>query len=356
MDNKKLILHEIQVKDYEQVVEVVNEEVHLHGIIAIHSTWLGPACGGIRAYPYSSFDAAMTDALRLAKGMTYKSAVAHAGTGGGKSVIIVDEEHPKSKEMLLAFAEAINSFEGRYFCGEDMGITLDDLATMHQVTPYIVGLTIPGSSGDPSRFTARGGVRGIQAVCQKLWGNPSVQGKRIAIQGLGSVGMKLMQMLFWEGAELIVTDINPILVEEAVNYWGATSVSSEQIFQIDCDIFSPCAIGGIVNAKTIPQLKCRAIAGIANNQLLTDEDGEMLIKKNILYAPDFVINAGGLINISSEIGREGYHPALARNRVDHLYEVLLSIFEQAEKSGKSTHQIALEMANYSLNEPIRKIG
>jgi leucine dehydrogenase len=344
MNHQALILREIQVSGYEQVFEIKNEEAKLHGIIAIHNTRLGPACGGIRLYPYASFEEALIDALRLSEGMTYKSAVAQTGTGGGKTVIIRDQAHPKSKKMLLALAEAINFFEGRYYGGEDMGMTEADLLIMREVTPYIVGLCIPGSSGDPSRFTARGGFKGIQAVCQKLWGNPSIRGKKVAIQGLGAVGMKLMKLLFWEGAELLVTDVNPSIVEEAVHYWGAKSVPPEQIYQVECDIFSPCAIGGILNSKTIPQLKCRAVAGVANNQLLNDEDGEILMARNILYAADFVINAGGLINISEEIGGKRYHPALARERVDHLYEVLLSIFEHSEKSGKSPHRVAIEMA------------
>jgi leucine dehydrogenase len=356
MRNKELILRELKIEDFEQVVEVINEAAHLHAIIAIHSTHLGPACGGIRAYPYTSFDQALTDVLRLAKGMTYKSAVAETGTGGAKSVLILNKLYPKSEEMLLAFADAVNAFKGRYYGGEDMGITPADLLIMHQLTPYVVGLTIPGSSGDPSVFTARGAYRGIQAVCQKLWKNSSVRGKKIAIQGLGSVGMKLIQHLFWAGAHLIVTDVNPSLVEEAINRWGATGVASDQIFQVECDIFSPCAIGGILNSRTIPHLKCQAVAGVANNQLLTDEDSTRLVERHILYAPDFVINAGGLINISSEVGHQKYQPVLARNRIDHLYDLLLSIFDQAEKSGKSPHQIAIEIAEHHLHEPIRKFG
>lgn len=356
MKNSKLILKEIQVEGYEQVVEVINESAKLHGIIAIHSTRLGPSCGGIRAYPYTSFNQALTDVLRLAKGMTYKSAVAQTGTGGAKSVLILEKDQTKTTEMLLAFAEAINYFKGKYFGGEDMGITPEDLAIMREVTPYVVGLSILGSSGDPSIFTARGGFRGIQSVCQTLWGSPSVRGKKIAIQGLGSVGMKLIQHLFWEGAELIVTDINPFLVEEAVNHWGAVGVSPDQIFSTKCDIFSPCAIGGILNSETIPQLKCQAVAGVANNQLLMDEDGERLIQRKILYAPDFVINSGGLINISSEIKHEKYQPSLARDHIDQIYDLLLSIFAQAKKSGKSPHQVAIELADHYLNEPIRKIG
>lgn len=355
MKNKSLVLKEIPVEGYEQVVEVIDESVNLHGIVAIHSTHLGPACGGIRAYPYSSFDQALTDVLRLSKGMTYKSAVAQTGTGGAKSVLILQKSQPKTKELLMSFAEAINFFKGRYYGGEDMGITAADLAIMRQITPYVVGLVISESSGDPSTFTARGGFRGIQAVCKKIWGDPSVRGKKIAVQGLGSVGMKLIQHLFWEGAELIVTDINPLLVEEAVTHWGAKSVSPEEIYQIECDIFTPCAIGGILNAQTIPLLKCRAVAGIANNQLLKDEDGKALAERSILYAPDFVINAGGLINISSEVKHKKYDPIYSRDHVDHLYDVLISIFKWAERDGTSTHQVALEMAEHALHEPIKKV-
>jgi leucine dehydrogenase len=347
MEDSKLSINEIKVEGYEKVVEFKNEKAHLHAIIAIHNTTLGPACGGIRVYPYSTFDQALNDVLRLSKGMTLKGAVAQTGTGGGKSVLIVDKEG-KTKEMLLAFAEAINYFNGRYFGGEDMGMRLEDLELISQRTPYVAGLDRPRSSGDPSLFTARGGFRGIQAVCQKVWGAPSVRGKKIAVQGLGSVGMKLIQHLFWEGAELIVTDTNPSLIEHAVMQWGAKSVAPEEIYHVDCDIFSPCAIGAILNEKTIPLLRCRAIAGVANNQLLAEEDGARLLKRKILYAPDFVINAGGLINISSEIAKKKYEPQIAREKVDHLYDLLLSIFDASEKSSKTPHQIAVEIAEHNL--------
>lgn len=199
MGKKSLILREIPVKGYEKVTEVIDNESDLHGIIAIHSTLLGPGCGGIRAFPYASFDQAMTDVLRLAKGMTYKSALAQTETGGAKSVIILQKTQKKTDKLLLSFAKAINRLQGKYIGGEDMGITLQDLAIMREATPYVVGLSLAGSSGDPSNFTARGAYRGLQAVCTKLWDNPSLRGKRIAIQGLGSVGMKLLQHLFGKG-------------------------------------------------------------------------------------------------------------------------------------------------------------
>ncbi len=346
----KTILRPLEINGYEEVVEVINREAHLHAIIAIHSSKLGPACGGIRAYPYASFDQALTDVLRLSKGMTYKSALAQTETGGAKSVIILDKQFPKDKEMLLAFADALNQLGGRYFAGEDVGITVKDLDVMRAITPYVVGLSFKGSSGDPSLFTARGGFRGIQAVCTKLWGSPSVKGKRIAIQGLGSVGMKLVQHLFWEGAHLYVNDINDMLMDEAVNHWGAQPVSGENIYQIECDVYSPCALGGILNEQTISRLNCKAIAGVANNQLLKEEDGDRLFKRSILYAPDFAINAGGLINISNEVKKAPYSPNWARDKVDHLYDLLLSIFDISEQKKIPTHQVAIQMADERLNK------
>ena len=341
---KHLSRRKIAVPGFEQVVEFTEESVGMHAIIAIHNTELGPACGGIRAYYYSSFDEALADVLKLAHAMTYKSAIAQTKTGGGKSVLLLPKSCCKTEEMLLTFAEAINYFEGRYYAGEDMGITSEDVSLISKATPYVVGLTSAGFSGDPSPFYARGVFRGIEAVCQKLWGSSAIRGKKIAIQGLGSAGMKLVQLLFWEGAELIVADLNSRLVEKVVNGFEAVAVSPEDIFQVECDIFSPCAIGGVLNQETIPHMKCRAIAGIANNQLLHDEDEIRLIEKKILYAPDFVINAGGLINCCTDIGRQTYRPSLARHRVDAIYQRLLLIFERSEKTFKSPNQVAREIA------------
>ncbi len=349
MKNNDTVLKEIIVPGYEKILEIKNDKVGLHGIIAIHSTTLGPALGGIRVHPYPTFDQALNDVLRLSKGMTLKAAVAETGSGGGKGVIILDRTR-KSTELLSAYAHGIQSLQGKYYGAEDMGITPVDLEVMHRITPYVVGLNQAGCSGDPSIFTARGAYRGIQAVCQEIWGNPSVRGKKIAIQGLGAVGMKLIQHLFWNGAELIVSDTNRTLVEYAVMQWGAAALPADQIYQADCDIFSPCAMGGIINDKTISQFKCRAIAGSANNQLLTEEDGEKLIKKGILYAPDFVINAGGLLNVCAELKGEKYNPGYVREKVDHLYELLLTIFDESKKKHKGPHQVAIEIAERRLKE------
>lgn len=347
-----LSFEELKIEGFERVVVVKNEEAGLHAIIAIHNTTLGPALGGTRVFPYSTFDAALNDALRLAKGMTYKSAVSEVGTGGGKSVIIADYRVPKSKELLFAFADAVNSFEGKYICAEDVGMQPSDLATIHQRTRYSVG--VPEISGDPSRFTAYGGFRGVQAVCKKLWGSDSVAGRTVAIQGLGAVGTKLASHLFWNGARLIVTDIDEAAIRKAVRAFGAKVVSPEEILSTPCDILAPCALGAALNPQTIPTLNCQAVAGLANNQLLSHEDGEALYERGILYAPDYVINSGGLFNVCVELQKEGYDAAVARSHVDRIYDLLSTIFTLSEEKGISTNQVAEEIAEYNLTHGIGK--
>jgi leucine dehydrogenase len=347
-----LTFKELNIEGYERVVEAKGRG--LHAIIALHDTRLGPALGGIRAYPYSSFKEGLNDVLRLAKGMTYKAAVAETGTGGGKSIIFSGYTAPKPEEMLLAFAEAVNYFEGDYICAEDFGMHLADLATICQRTPYAVGVPTPKSCGDPSRFTAYGGFRGIEAVCKKLWGTDSVAGRTFAIQGLGSVGMRIASHLFWQGAHLIVADINHTLVEHAVAEFGARGVSPDEILSTSCDILVPCALGAILNPDTIPRLRCRAVAGLANNQLLSDQDGDTLFQRGILYAPDYVINSGGLLSVSVEIEPEGFNPKIARMHVDRIYTLLTTIFTLSDEKDHPTHRIAKEIAEHNLEQGVGK--
>jgi len=347
-----LTLNELEIEGFERIVEVKSEG--LHAIIAIHNTKLGPALGGIRAYPYASFERGLNDVLRLAKGMTYKAAVAETGTGGGKSIIFTDYAIPKSEGMLLAFAEAVNTFDGHYICAEDFGMHLMDLATICKRTPYAVGLPTPKSSGDPSRFTAYGGFRGIQAVCKKVWGSDSVAGRTFAIQGLGSVGMRVAYHLFWHGARLIVADINPSSIEMAVSDFGAKVVSPDEILSTQCDVLVPCALGAVINPDTIPHLRCQAIAGLANNQLLSDAEGDHLFQNGILYAPDYVINSAGLLAVCLEIEPEGFDPKTARQHADRIYDLLMKIFTLSEEKRVSTNQIAKEIAEYNLEHEIGK--
>ncbi|MFN0065304.1 MAG: Glu/Leu/Phe/Val dehydrogenase dimerization domain-containing protein [Chlamydiales bacterium] len=347
-----LEFHELNIEGYERVVEIREREVGLHAIVAIHDTTLGPALGGTRAYAYKSFDDALEDVLRLSEGMTYKAAIAESGTGGGKSVLIMDSHKPKSPALLEAFAEAVNYFEGTYICAEDIGMSVADLAMINKNTKYAVGL--PTSSGNPARFTAWGGFRGVQATCYKLFGSPSVSGRTFAIQGLGAVGMEIAGHLFWGGARLIVTDINQAVVDKAVRDFGAIAVSPEAIFGVECDVLVPCAMGGILNCETIPLLRCKAVAGLANNQLLTAEDGDALYKREILYAPDYVINAGGLLNVAVEIRNEGYNAIVARQSVDRIYDLIVSIFTLSAEKKVSTHRIANGIASDNIKKKIGK--
>jgi leucine dehydrogenase len=338
-----LVLEEVPVEGYKKVFKVTDEQTGLKAIICIHDNTLGPALGGTRIYPYPTFEAALTDVKRLAKGMTHKSSVAETGLGGGKSVIISDQKG-KTKEMLKSFAQAIEKLEGLYTAAEDVGCSLEDVTFLSQHTRYVVGVNHKKSSGNPAPFTGWGTYLGIQATLKKIFGIESVKGRTIAIQGLGSVGGWLAEMLFWQGAKLIISDIDWEKTLSMAAKFGAQACPADDILLQKCDILAPCAMGGILNPQIIPQLKCRGIAGCANNQLLSDADGQELMKKGILYAPDFVINAGGLINVAQEIAQEGYNPKLAREKIDNIYNQLISIFEFAETHHVSTHQAAVSLA------------
>ncbi|MFC2049213.1 Leu/Phe/Val dehydrogenase [Chlamydiota bacterium] len=343
-----LVIREIPTEGYERVIEFKEEESGLHAIIAVHDSRLGPALGGIRAYPYATFEEGFKDVLRLAQGMTYKAAVSETGTGGAKAVIFTDNKKKKSPELLLAFAEAVNYFEGKYICAEDVGMSVQDVAQVGEGTPYAVGLPWRKSSGDPSRYTAFGGFCGIQAVCKKITGSDDVAGKTFAVQGLGAVGMRLAEYLFWGGARLVVSDINKEAVERAVKDFGAEAVAPDQILSVSCDVLVPCALGAILNPTTIPRLRCQAVAGLANNQLLSDQDGEALFQRGILYAPDFVINAGGLLAVCVELEPEGFDPSTARHHVERIYDLITTIFETSDKKKRPTSLIAKELAEQNL--------
>lgn len=349
-----LELEEIFVPGYEKVLKVTNKEAHLKAIICIHSTAMGPALGGIRIYPYPTFDAALNDVLRLARGMTYKSASTECGWGGGKSVIIADPKKNKTKEMLYAFGQAVDKLQGEYICAEDVGCTVDDVHIISQATQYVVGLPHVKSSGNPSPFTAWGTFRGIQSVLKKIYDTDSLENKTIAIQGLGSVGCELAKFLFWAGARLIVSDIDSARCESIAKLTGAKIVPISEILKVECDVLAPCALGGVINEQTIPHLRCKAIAGCANNQLLNDSDADALLSKKILYAPDFVINAGGLINVTQELDAKGYNPLIARKRVHDLYDQLMVIYDIAEQNKFSTQRAAMSLADYRLKYRIGK--
>lgn len=349
-----IVFEEIPVEGFEQVLRVTEKKSGLHAYISIHSSSLGPALGGIRIFPYANAEAALEDALRLSRGMTYKAAVAGLGLGGGKSVIIADPKKNKTPELLMAFGKAVDMLGGIYICAEDVGCTTEDVKIIRKSTKYVVGLPHEKSSGDPGFFTAWGVFRGIQSVSKKAFGTDCLEGKKVAIQGLGNVGRNLIDYLFWAGAELILSDIDTAVLQKYVKKYGAKAVSPDQILQVECDILSPCAMGGILNEKTIPHLQCKAVAGAANNQLLRDTDADLLRERKILYAPDFVINAGGLLNVSAEIEEDGYSPVRSRGQCHRIYDTLLSIYEIAEKNGESTHSAAIALGDYRIQFGVGK--
>ena len=353
-NRKTLQLERILVKGYERVIKVTDPSVGLNAIIAIHNTALGPALGGTRIRPYPTEQAALEDALRLAKGMTYKSAVAEVGFGGGKSVIIADPKTQKTPELLAAFGRAVEKLEGLYICAEDMGCTAEDVKVIRRSTKYVVGLPHAKSSGDPGPFTAWGTFRGIQSVVKRLYKTDSLEGRKIAVQGLGNVGGNLIDHLFWAGAELILSDTDPVKLERYAAKYNAKTVPVEQILKVECDVLSPCAAGGMINDETIPHLRCKAIAGSANNQLWSDDHARVLKDRGILYAPDFVINAGGLLNVARELEEGGYNPTAPRYKVHHIYDTLMAIYEIAEKNRESTHNAALSLAEYRIKYSIGK--
>jgi leucine dehydrogenase len=349
-----LELKELNIDNYEKVIEAINKEAGLHAFIAIHNLTMGPALGGTRIYPYASAKDALTDVLRLSQGMTYKSALAETGLGGGKSVIIADPKKDKTEKLLEAFGEAVDCLKGSYICAEDSGTNTEDMMIVRRKTAYVAGLPTATSSGDPSRFTAWGILKGLQAVAKTIWGSESLKGKTIAIQGLGSVGIKVAEHLFWQEANLILSDLNDEKMHAYGQLYRARTVSSDQILEVECDILCPCAMGGILNEKSINKLNCKAVAGAANNQLLKEEDGKLLHDKAILYAPDFVINSGGIINVAYELEKDLYNPQKAIAAVNKIYDTLITIFETSKKQNIATSLTALQFADYKLANKIGK--
>jgi len=354
VETSELKIDEIKVPGYEKVIHALNPSVGLNCFVAIHDTTLGPALGGTRIFPYGNEKMALDDVLRLAKAMTFKSALAETGLGGGKAVIIANPEMDKTTNFLHAYAEVVDSLKGKYIAAEDVGSTIHDIEIISEKTPYVAALPVEGSSGDPSRFTARGVYWGIKAAAKALLGSDSLTGKKIAIQGLGSVGAKLARHLFWEGAILYVSDLDEAQVENVCREYSATRVDKNKILSLECDILSPCAMGGIINDQTINRLNCQAIAGSANNQLHGENLDALLMQRGILYAPDFVINAGGIINASVEFDDGGYSARRSMTRVNMIYDTLLSIFEASQESGKTTDQVAIQLAEFKLKNKLGK--
>ncbi|MEZ5628665.1 Glu/Leu/Phe/Val dehydrogenase dimerization domain-containing protein [Denitromonas sp.] len=333
--------------DHEQVVFVSDDASGLKAIIAIHNSNLGPALGGCRMWPYASEDEAIRDVLRLSRGMTYKSALAGLKLGGGKSVIIGNPRTDKSPALLDAFATALNRLNGRYIAAEDSGTSVADMKYLAERTAHVAGIvdkpTDTGTrSGDPSPATALGTFVGIKAAVKAQLGRDSLEGVRVAVQGVGNVGFDLAQQLHAAGAQLWVTDIHKDNLVRAGSELGATVVAPEAIYGLDVDVFAPCALGAILNDQTIPQLKARIVAGASNNQLAEARHGSELMRRGILYAPDYVINAGGIIDVYYE--RTGFDRAALLKHVEGIYDTLLEIFERAGKEQRPTGEVADALA------------
>ncbi len=318
--------------DYEQLLLCQDKNSGLKAIIAIHDTTLGPALGGVRMWNYASEEEAIIDALRLARGMTYKAAAAGLNLGGGKTVIIGDPRKDKNEAMFRALGRFIQGLNGRYITAEDVGTTEEDMDIIHQETRYVTGVSPAfGSSGNPSPVTAYGVYRGMKAAAKIAFGSDSLEGRTVAVQGVGSVAYHLCKHLHEEGARLIVTDIVRENVERAVRDFGAESVDPDKIYDVECDIFSPCALGAIINDETLPRLKCRVVAGSANNQLKEERHGDRLEELGIIYVPDYVINAGGLINVADEL--LGYNRERAMKKVETIYDNVLKVLKSPNGTG-----------------------
>ena len=328
---------------HEAVAFFADKKSGLKAVIAIHSTALGPACGGTRMYPYATSDAALTDALRLAKGRSYKNAIADLPLGGGKGVIIGNPASDKSDAKFAAYAQAINTLGGRYVTAMDVGILPPDMPVIARGTRFIAGFDQPGKSGgDSGPATALGVFGGLKAAVKHRLGVDTTKGLRVAIQGLGKVGMGVAKRLHAEGAKLIVADTNMLNVRQAVETLGAVAATPDQIVTVDCDVLSPNALGAILNDQSIPRLSARVVAGGANNQLARDHHGAMLRDRDILYAPDYVINGGGIIRVAAQI--EGWSDAEVERRVRAIAETLGAIFVRAARDCEPTNVIADRMA------------
>ncbi len=328
---------------YEKVVYGEERESGLKAIIAVHSTALGPSCGGIRMLPYASRNEALEDVLRLSKGMSYKSSLAGIGFGGGKSVIIGDPAK-KQPGLFKAMGAFIDTLGGKYIGAKDMNVSTADLLEARESTRYVLGMEgVPGSSGDPSPVTATGVFRALQATLEETHGTKSLKGIKVAIQGIGYVGYRLAERIKKEGGELIVTDTNEQTLNLARRELGAKVVSLDAIYDADCDVFAPCARGAILNPETIPRLKCKAIVGCANNQLKDESCGYDLLKRKILYAPDYAVNAGGIINIFYELSGT-YDEDGAHAKADEIYETMKAIYRRAKAEGTPPFLIADKLA------------
>ena len=339
---------------HEQVVFCHDQETGLKAIIAVHSTVLGPALGGTRMWNYAHDGEAITDVLRLSRGMTFKASISGLNLGGGKAVIIGDARTHKTDAMMQKFGEFVDSLSGRYITAEDVGMTTHDMEMVKMRTNHVTGIPESmGGSGNPSPVTAYGVYMGMKAAAKHKWGTDVLDGKRVVVQGIGHVGEVLVKHLRAEGAEVTVNDISLDRMKEVADKYNTTFVEGDAVYDAPMDIYAPCALGATVNTETLKRLKCDVIAGAANNQLADEQvHGKMVMDKGILYAPDFLINAGGLINVYSEL--EGYNREAALAKTEHIYNTTLEILSLSDAEKITPHAAALRIAEDRVAEKLKR--
>ena len=336
------IFETIDKTEHEEVIFCHNKDAGLKAIIAIHNTILGPALGGLRMYHYATEEQALTDVLRLSRGMTYKAAVSGLNLGGGKSIIIGDPKTDKSETLFRSFGRFIDSLGGRYITAEDVGIDVNDMEYVFQETENVVGVhQMHGGSGDPSPFTALGTLQSIKASLEKKHGNQNIGDYSYAIQGVGHVGIELVKLIHAEGGKMFVTDVNQEALKICEEQYGCEVVGLDEIYEVDADVYCPCALGATVNDKTIDKFKFDIVCGSANNQLAETRHGDELEKRGIIYAPDYAVNAGGLMNVSIEL--EGYNRERALRMTRNIYYNIMNIFKIAERDNIPTWKAADRM-------------
>tara|TARA_Y100000590_G_scaffold223724_1_gene253070 strand:- start:2404 stop:3456 length:1053 start_codon:yes stop_codon:yes gene_type:complete len=343
------IFNSAQYSNHERIIFINNCQVGLKAIIAIHDRTLGPALGGCRFWNYRDEEEGLYDVLRLSKGMTYKAALANVNLGGGKAIIFADSQNKKTPQIMHAMGTAINELKGEYITGPDIGTGVKDMTIIHEKTPYVIGVDEAyGGYGDPARSTSLGVFMGIKAAVQYKWGASDLKGIRILIQGLGHVGMNLCNHLHGEKATLIVSDIDSIKVQEAQKKYQAISVEPEKVYDVEADIFSPCAFGAVINDNTISKLNFSIIAGGANNQLEYNKHGKHLFENEIIYLPDYVVNGGGLIQVAAEWYKEPYE--VYGPKVKKVYDSCLNIIKKSYNENIDTNQAANLIAEKKISE------
>ncbi|MGM0439590.1 MAG: Glu/Leu/Phe/Val dehydrogenase dimerization domain-containing protein [Chlamydiota bacterium] len=343
-------IEKIYEHEHEEILFFYEPTCNLKVIIGIHNTVLGPALGGTRLWPYSTVDDALQDVLRLSRGMTYKASLAGLDFGGGKAVLLGNPDEVKTEAYFRAYGQFVESLQGRYITAEDVNTNVTDMEHIFTETNYVVGVEeIHGGSGNPASYTALGVYKGVEAACQKVYGEQSLSGKVVALQGVGEVGSRLGVLLSNAGAKIVFSEIN---ADRAVSFKNkvaaAEQVEADEVYEVPCDIFSPCGLGAIINNDTVEKLNCQIIAGAANNQLKEDFHGQILKERGILYAPDYLINAGGLLNVSVEF--EGWTPEKSRRLIDPIYERALKAFDISEKENLSVNKVADYLAEQRIKD------